>query len=46
MFRVKPLSQILADAEHPDHRLKRTLTVTDLIALGVGRNHRYRISSC
>lgn len=36
MLRTKPLKQILADAEHPDHRLSRTLTVTDLIALGVG----------
>jgi APA family basic amino acid/polyamine antiporter len=36
MLRTKPLQQILADAEHPDHRLSRTLTVTDLIALGVG----------
>ena len=36
MLRTKPLAQILADADHPDHRLKRTLTLTDLIALGVG----------
>jgi APA family basic amino acid/polyamine antiporter len=36
MLRTKPLKQILADADHPDHRLSRTLTVTDLIALGVG----------
>ena len=36
MLRTKPLAQILADADHPDHRLNRTLTLTDLIALGVG----------
>jgi APA family basic amino acid/polyamine antiporter len=36
MLRIKPLAQILADAENPDHRLNRTLTLTDLIALGVG----------
>jgi APA family basic amino acid/polyamine antiporter len=36
LFRTKPLERILADGEHPEHRLKRTLTVWDLIALGIG----------
>ena len=35
-FRTKPLEQIFADCEHPDYRLKRTLTVWDLTALGIG----------
>lgn len=36
MIRVKPLPRILADAEHPEHRLSRTLSALDLTALGVG----------
>ncbi len=36
LFRTKPISQILADADHPDHRLKKTLTAWDLTALGLG----------
>ena len=36
MFRVKPLALIKADAENPEHRLKRTLSVTDLTSLGIG----------
>ena len=36
LFRTKPIDQILADAEHPEHRLKKTLTVWDLTALGIG----------
>ncbi|MBI3356077.1 MAG: amino acid permease [Nitrospirae bacterium] len=36
LFRTKPISQILADADHPEHRLKKTLTVWDLTALGIG----------
>jgi APA family basic amino acid/polyamine antiporter len=36
LFRTKSITQILADAEHPEHRLKKTLTVWDLIALGIG----------
>ena len=36
MRRVKPLHRILADAENPQHKLKRTLTAVDLTALGVG----------
>jgi len=35
-FRTKSISQILADAENPAHRLKKTLTAWDLTALGVG----------
>ncbi|ALA56624.1 amino acid permease [Nitrospira moscoviensis] len=36
LFRTKPIDQILADADHPDHRLKKTLTAWDLTALGIG----------
>jgi APA family basic amino acid/polyamine antiporter len=36
LFRTKPIHQILADADHPDHRLKKTLTAWDLTALGIG----------
>jgi len=34
--RVKPLALIKADSENPEHRLKRTLTATDLTSLGIG----------
>src|ERR1044072_3031507 len=36
LFRTKPIEQILADADHPDHRLRKTLTAWDLTALGIG----------
>jgi APA family basic amino acid/polyamine antiporter len=36
LFRTKSLEQILQDSERPEHRLKKTLTVWDLIALGIG----------
>jgi APA family basic amino acid/polyamine antiporter len=36
LFRIKPIHQILADADHPHHRLKKTLTAWDLTALGIG----------
>ncbi len=36
LFRTKPIDQILADAERPEHRLKKTLTAWDLTALGIG----------
>ena len=36
LFRTKSISQILADADHPEHRLKKTLTAWDLTALGIG----------
>lgn len=36
LFRTKPIPQILADADHPEHRLKKTLTAWDLTALGIG----------
>ena len=35
-FRTKPINQFLADAEQPEHRLKKTLTAWDLTALGIG----------
>src|ERR1043165_4539875 len=36
LFRSKPIEQILADADHPDHRLRKTLTAWDLTCLGIG----------
>ncbi|MBI4401979.1 MAG: amino acid permease [Nitrospirae bacterium] len=36
LFRTKSIEQILADSNHPEHRLKKTLTVWDLTALGIG----------
>jgi len=36
LFRTKSIEQILSDADHPDHRLKKTLTAWDLTALGIG----------
>jgi APA family basic amino acid/polyamine antiporter len=36
LFRTKSISQILADADRPEHRLKKTLTAWDLTALGIG----------
>src|SRR5215510_11791279 len=36
LFRTKPIEQILADADQPDHRLRKTLTAWDLTALGIG----------
>ncbi len=36
LFRTKSIEQILADADRPEHRLKRTLTAWDLTALGIG----------
>ncbi len=36
LFRTKSIEQLLSDCDHPDHRLKKTLTVWDLIALGIG----------
>jgi APA family basic amino acid/polyamine antiporter len=36
LFRTKSVEQILADSDHPDHRLKRTLTAWDLTMLGIG----------
>lgn len=36
LFRTKSIDQILADADHPEHRLKKTLTAWDLTALGIG----------
>src|SRR6476659_7278592 len=36
LFRTKSIEQLLADADHPDHRLKKSLTAWDLTALGIG----------
>lgn len=36
LFAVKPLSRILEEAESGEHSLKRTLTATQLVALGIG----------
>src|SRR5688500_11851938 len=36
MVRLKSIEQILADSNRPEHRLKKTLTVWDLTALGIG----------
>ena len=36
LFRTKSIEQILADSNHPKHRLKKSLSVWDLTALGIG----------
>ena len=36
VFRTKSVEQILSDCENQTHKLKRTLTVFDLTALGIG----------
>ena len=36
LLRTKSIEQILADADAPEHRLKKTLTAWDLTALGIG----------
>ncbi len=36
LFRTKKLSDIIADSEKPEYRLKRSLNAFDLTALGVG----------
>lgn len=36
LFATKPLSRILAESEDSEHKLKRTLTATQLMALGIG----------
>jgi APA family basic amino acid/polyamine antiporter len=36
LLRTKPLSLLLADTESEAHRLRRSLTVWDLVALGIG----------
>ena len=36
LFRTKSIDQILADADHPTHRLKKSLTAWDLTCLGIG----------
>ncbi len=36
LFAVKPIEQVMADSEHGEHKLARTLTASSLIALGIG----------
>src|SRR5947208_4600269 len=36
LFRRKPMDQLAAEAEEPDHRLKKVLGPLDVTALGVG----------
>ena len=36
LIRTKSIERILADSEHPEHRLKKTLTAWDLTGLGIG----------
>jgi APA family basic amino acid/polyamine antiporter len=36
LFATKPLERIIAESEGGEHKLKRTLTATQLIALGIG----------
>ena len=36
LLQTKPSERLLVEAEHPEHRLKRTLTAVDLTALGIG----------
>lgn len=36
LFRTKSIERILSDADHPQYRLKRTLSAWDLTALGIG----------
>lgn len=36
LFTVKPLERVLADGEGGEHHLKRTLSATNLVALGIG----------
>ncbi|MBH0195612.1 MAG: amino acid permease, partial [Nitrospira sp.] len=36
LFRTKSIEQCLADADRPEHRLKKSLTVWNLTALGIG----------
>ncbi len=35
-LRTKSIERIIADSNHPEHRLRKTLTVWDLISLGIG----------
>lgn len=36
LLRIKSIEQILAESDNPEHRLKKTLTLWDLTALGIG----------
>ncbi|MEZ5353011.1 MAG: amino acid permease [Bryobacteraceae bacterium] len=36
LFAVKPVDQVMADSEHGEHKLVRSLTASSLIALGIG----------
>ncbi len=36
IFRTKPVEQSIADADEPEHRLKKDLSATDLTVFGIG----------
>ena len=36
LFTKKPVSKLLAESEDKDHGLKRSLSATSLVALGIG----------
>src|SRR5215467_7624230 len=36
LFRTKPTDELVADSEHPEHRLKKALGPIDVTALGIG----------
>lgn len=36
LFRVKDIDRLIAESDHPDRRLKKTLGLLSLIALGIG----------
>lgn len=36
LFQTKPVEQALADADHPEHRLRRRLSAAELVVFGVG----------
>ncbi len=36
LFRTKPPQQLIDEAEHPERRMKKTLTAFDLVAFGLG----------
>ncbi len=36
LFRTKPIDQLIAEAEIPEHKMKKVLTATNLVLLGIG----------
>lgn len=36
LFRTKPIDQLIAEAESPEHKMKKVLTATNLVLLGIG----------